>query len=94
MKPTLQVSPSQHASGSFPLTDYSFQATPEAQASSSADLPATKSPAFHKLSSEFFATEMSRDYVTNFLLFTVIGGISAWPIISMVIAVTRLVRGW
>jgi len=94
MKPTLQVSPGKHASGSFPLTDYSFQATAEAQASSSADLPATKLPAFHKLSSEFFATEMSRDYVTNFLLFTVIGGISAWPIISMVIAVTRLVRGW
>jgi hypothetical protein len=32
--------------------------------------------------------------VTQFLLFTVIGGISAWPIISMVLAVTRLVRGW
>ena len=94
MKPTLQVSPSQHASGSFPLIDYSFQATAEAQASSSADLPATKSPAFHKLSSEFFATEMSRDYVTQFLLFTIIGGISAWPIISMVIAVTRLIRNY
>jgi hypothetical protein len=94
MKPTLQVSPSQHASGSFPLTDYSFQATTEAQASSSADRPATKSPAFHKLSSEFFGTEMSRDYVTQFLLFTIIGGISAWPIISMLLAVTRLLRNY
>jgi hypothetical protein len=94
MKPTLQISHNQHASRSFPLTDYSFQATAEAQTSSSADLPTTKSPAFHKLSSEFFATEMSRDYVTHFLLFTIIGGISTWPIISMVIAVTRLVRGW
>jgi len=94
MKPTLQISHNQHASRSFPLTDYSFQATAEAQASSSADLPATKSPAFHKLSSEFFATEMSRDYVTQFLLFTIIGGISAWPIISMVLAVTRLVRNY
>ena len=93
MKPTLQINQNQRAVRSFPLTNYSFQATAEAQASS-ADLPATKSPAFHKLSSEFFATEMSRDYVTQFLLFTVIGGISAWPIISMVIAVTRLVRGW
>jgi len=94
MKPTLQVSPSQHASGSFPLTDYSFQATAEAQTSSSAVLPAPKPPAFHKLSSEFFGTEMSRDYVTQFLLFTIIGGISAWPIISMVIAVTRLIRNY
>jgi hypothetical protein len=94
MKPTLQVSPSQHASGSFPLTDCSFQATAEAQTSSSAVLPATKSPAFHKLSSEFFGTEMSRNYVTEFLLFTLIGGISTWPIISMVLAVTRLVRNY
>ena len=94
MKPTLQVSPSQNASGGFPLTDYSFQATTEAQTSSSADLPATKSPALHKLSSEFFGTEMSRDYVTQFLLFTIIGGISAWPIISMLLAVTRLVRNY
>jgi len=94
MKPTLQISHNQKPSRSFPLTNYSFQATSEAQASSSTDLPATKSPAFHKLSSEFFATEMSRDYVTQFLLFTVIGGISAWPIISMVLAVTRLVRNY
>jgi len=94
MKPTLQISRNQNPARSFPLTDYSFQATSEAQASSSTDLPATKSPAFHKLSSEFFATEMSRDYVTQFLLFTVIGGISAWPIISMVLAVTRLVRNY
>jgi hypothetical protein len=93
MKPTLQINQNQHAVRRFPLTDCSFQATAEAQASS-ADLPATKSPALHKLSSEFFATEMSRDYVTQFLLFTVIGGISAWPIISMVIAVTRLIRNY
>ena len=93
MKPTLQINQNQHAVRSFPLTNYSFQATAEAQASS-ADLPATKSPAFYKLSSEFFATEMSRDYVTQFLLFTIIGGISAWPIISMVLAVTRLIRNY
>jgi len=94
MKPTPQISPSQHASRSFPLTDYSFQATVDARPTSSAILPEEKSPAFHKLSSEFFATEMSRDYVTQFLLFTIIGGISAWPIISMILAVTRLLRNY
>ena len=94
MKPTPQIIPSQHASRSYPLTDYSFQATEDAKASSSAILPATKAPAFYKLSSEFFDTEMSRDYVTQFLLFTLIGGISAWPIISMLVAVTRLVRNY
>jgi len=94
MKPTTQISPSQHASRSYPLTDYSFQATEDAKSSSSAILPATKAPAFYKLSSEFFDTEMSRDYVTQFLLFTLIGGVSAWPIISAFVAVTRLVRNY
>jgi hypothetical protein len=79
---------------SFPLTDYSFQTTADGKSSSSAVLPARKSPAFHKLSSEFFDTEMSRDYVAQFLLFTLIGGVSAWPIISAIIAVTRLVRNY
>jgi len=94
MKPTPQISHSQHASRSFPLTDYSFQTPADAKSSSSAVLPATKAPAFHKLSSEFFATEMSRDYVTQFFLFTLIGGVSAWPIISAIVAVTRLVRNY
>jgi hypothetical protein len=94
MKPTPQISPNQHASRSFPLTDCSFQPTVEAQTSSSAVLPATKAPAFHKLSSEFFGAETSRDYIAELLFFTVITGISAWPIISMIVAVTRLVRNY
>jgi len=94
MKPTPQISHNQRGHRSFPLTDYSFQTTADAESSSPAALPARKAPAFHKLSSEFFATEMSRDYVTQFLLFTLIGGISAWPIISMLLAVTRLVRNY
>jgi hypothetical protein len=94
MKPTIQISPSQHASRSFPLTDYSFQATADAKSSSSAVLPATKAPAFHRLSSEFFGAEASRDYVAEFLIFILIAGISAWPIISTLVAVTRLVRNY
>jgi hypothetical protein len=94
MKPTLQISHNQHAARSFPLTNYSFQATAEAQTSSSADLPATKSPAFHKLSSEFFGAETSRDYVVEMLLFTIITAVSAWPIVSMIAAVTRFVRNY
>ncbi len=106
MKPIPQISLNQrrsrrdsgaaceHEHTSFPLTDYSFQTTADAESSSPAALPARKAPAFHKLSSEFFDTEMSRDYVTQFLLFTLIGGVSAWPIISMLLAVTRLVRNY
>jgi len=94
MKPTIQISPNQDVSRSFPLTDYSFQTTADAKSSSSAILPATKSPAFYKISSEFFGAETSRDYIAELLFFIVITGIAVWPIISAIVAVTRLVRNY
>jgi hypothetical protein len=94
MKPTIQISPSRHASRSYPLTDYSFQATADAKSSSPAVLPTKKLPAFHKLSSEFFGAETSRDYFAELLFFALITGFSAWPIISAIVAVTRLVRNY
>jgi len=92
MKPTPQISPSQHTG--FPLTDYNFQATIDARPTSSAILSKKKLRAFRKVSSEFFGAEMSRDYVFELLLFMLITGISAWPIISAIVAVTRLVRNY
>ena len=94
MKPTSQISPSQHASRSFPLTDYNFQATVDAKASSAAVRPVTKSPAFHKLSSEFFGAETNRDYIVELLFFILITGIAAWPIISAIVAMIRMVRNY
>ena len=94
MKPIHQISPAQHARQSFPLTDYSYQTTADTKSSSSAIRPETKAPAFYKLSSEFFGAETSREYFAELLFFTLITGISAWPIISAIIAVTRLVRNY
>jgi hypothetical protein len=94
MKPTSQISPSQHTQRGFPLIDYSFQATADAKASSSAAHSATKRPAFHKLSSEFFGAETSRDYIAELLFFILITGISAWPIMSAVVAIIRLIRNY
>jgi hypothetical protein len=70
--------------------DYNLQATGDPKSSCSSVYPAKKSPPFHRLSSEFFGAESYRDYVTNFLVFSVLGLITAWPIFLMVIAVTRL----
>jgi len=94
MKPIPQISPSQHASRNFPLTDYAFQATVDAKSSSSPVVPAKKAPAFHKLSSEFFGTETSRDFFAELLFFILIAGIAAWPIISAIVAVIRLLRNY
>ena len=90
MKPTPQISHNRPAG--FPLTDYNYQATVDAKSSCTNGFPVKKSPPFHKLSSEFFGAESYRDYVTNFLVFTLLGLITAWPIMSMIIAVTRLLR--
>ena len=54
----------------------------------------TESPAFHKLSSEFFGAETSRDYVAELLFFILITGIAAWPVVTMLIAVIRLIRNY
>src|SRR6478672_5191449 len=101
MKPILQTNHKQrgsrrdnrqgHSHQSFPLTDYNYRPTAEGEAMSTAGRPAIKSPAFHKLSSEFFGAETSRDYVAELLFFLLITGLAAWPVVSMLVAVIRLI---
>jgi hypothetical protein len=103
MKPILQINHKQRGSRrdnrawlshkSFPLTDYNYHPTAESQVDSSV-WRTTKSPAFHKLSSEFLGGETSRDYVAELLFFILITGIAAWPVVSMLIAVIRLIRNY
>jgi hypothetical protein len=104
MKPILQANHKQRGSRrdnrpgrghqSFPLTDYNYHPTAETQVNSPARWRATKSPAFHKLSSEFLGGETSRDYVAELLFFILITGIAAWPVVSMLIAVVRMIRNY
>ena len=104
MKPILQINHKQRGSRrdnrarrchqSFPLTDYNYHPTAETQVNSSVGWRATKPPAFHKLSSEFFGAETSRDYFAELLFFILIAGLAAWPIISAIIAVVRLLRNY
>jgi hypothetical protein len=104
MKPILQINHEQRGSRrdnrtrrghqSFPLTDYNYHPTAESQVNPSVGRPATKSPAFHKLSSEFLGGETSRDYVAELLFFILITGLAAWPVMSMLIAVIRMIRNY
>jgi hypothetical protein len=104
MKPILQINDKQRRSRrdnragrthqSFPLTDYNYRPTTESQVNPCVGRPANKSPAFHKLSSEFFGAETSRDYVAELLFFILITGVAAWPVMSMLIAVIRLIRNY
>ena len=104
MKPILEINDKQRGSRrdnrarrdhqSFPLTDYNYHPTAESQVNSSARWRTTKSPAFHKLSSEFLGGETSRDYVAELLFFILITGLAAWPVVSMLIAVVRMIRNY
>jgi hypothetical protein len=94
MKPTPQISSKPRKPRSFPFTDYQYQTS----ASSAGRAIAKNTPAalelktFRKLSTEFFSNETPRDYIAELFLFILITGIAAWPIISSMIAITRLVR--
>ena len=104
MKPILQINRKQrgsrrhnrerHSHPSFPLTNYNYRPTSEPEAISTAGRPAIKSPAFHKLSSEFLGGETSRDYVAELSFFILITCLAAWPVMSMVIAVVRMIRNY
>src|SRR5438552_8677034 len=76
------------------LTDYNYRPTGEAEMNSSPGRTVIKLPAFHRLSSEFFGAETSRDYVAELLFFILITCLAAWPIMSMLIAVVRMIRNY
>ena len=78
----------------FPLTDYNYRPTTPAETILPVGRQAIKSPAFHKLSSEFLRAETSRDYVAELLFFILITCLAAWPITSTLIAVIRMVRNY
>jgi hypothetical protein len=95
MKPTPQISSQQSDRKRFPLTDYHYQSTLEA---SHADVKETRGAhpqrAIWKLNAEFFAAEARVFYVIELAFFSLIAGLSAWPIVSMLVAVTRMVRNY
>jgi hypothetical protein len=104
MKPIVQINHKQRGSHrdnharrghqSFPLTDYNYRPTAEADTTSTAGRPAIESPSFHELSSEFFGAETTRDYVAELSFFILITCLAAWPVMSMLIAVVRMIRNY
>ncbi|MEP6686471.1 MAG: hypothetical protein ABJB22_06825 [Verrucomicrobiota bacterium] len=94
MKPTPQITDTKQRN--FPLTDYQFQSTVDLRTSAPAIRQKSISElrTFRKVSREFFATETRREYVIEFLLFALITGISAWPIVSNIAAMARMLRNY
>ena len=104
MKPRPQISPISHEfgmgdritarrSGKFPDIDFRFQETPQENPGFSGKAPKKFSAAgFHRLSSRYIARETNRHFLTDALVFGVIVGVSAWPIVSMIRAIAPLFR--
>ena len=83
-----------HQSG--PLTDYFYQSSPNPGGSSSPisgdAFRISRLRMFRKLSSDFFGAEAGRDYFAELAVFSLITAVSAWPVISMVVALYRMIK--
>ena len=83
-----------HQSG--PLTDYFYQSSPIPGGSSSPisgdAFRISRLRMFRKLSSDFFRVEAGRNYIAEFAFFSLITGVAAWPIISMIVALHRMIK--
>jgi hypothetical protein len=95
MKPTLPISSQSSHQESFPLTDYHYQSTLESSHATINETRATHDlRGFWKLSSDFIGLEGKLYYATELLLFGVIVALSGWQVITMLVAVMRLLRGY
>ena len=95
MKPTPSISSQPTDRQNFPLTDYQYQSTLETpRAAVKQTRAAHDLRGFWKLSTGFFGAEAKLNYATEFMLFSLITALSTWPVISMLVAVTRMVRNY
>jgi hypothetical protein len=72
-----------------PATDFAYQATGGNFGIANNRLQHS-APPFRHLSQDFLAEEMKRDYLKEAFCFLIIVGLSAWPIASMVSALSQL----
>jgi hypothetical protein len=72
-----------------PATDFDYQAS-GADFRGTNDRRQRSTRSFRDLSNEFLAAEMKRDYLVEAFCFLIIVGVSAWPIVSMVRALSLL----
>ena len=81
---------------SSPLMDCFYQSNTNPGGSSSPisgdTFRVSKLRMFRKLSSDFLGAEAGRNYVAELAIFSLITGVAAWPIISMIVALYRMIK--
>ena len=76
----------------FPEIDFHFQDTRHANGGPSGKPDNFSTDGFHRFSSRYITRETNRHFLTDALVFGVIVGVSAWPIVSMIRAIAPLFR--
>jgi hypothetical protein len=88
MKPTPQIR--QHHG--FPLTDYNYQSTLNASCAGAKETRGVhRLRGFWRLGTEFHGAEAVYGDAADFLVFTLIALLCTWPIVSVVIAIARVI---
>ncbi len=80
----------------FPQSNYNFQPTPNDLAPASVRSTKTARPdlrAFRQLSGEFMRGETRRNHLVEMLVFAVVAGLTAWPLVSLLIVLAQTARG-
>jgi hypothetical protein len=78
-----------------PITDCAYHATSGGLRAAKETVKLSKpvlSPSFRDLSNEFLGAETKRNYVAEAFFFAIIVGVSAWPIVTMVQALSHLTK--
>jgi hypothetical protein len=95
MKPTSQLTSKPRTPQSVPVVDYSYQSTLEATHTAiEREVSAPPKPSLWQLSGQVLGAKTTAEYVRELVAFAVIAGLSAWPIVTVAIAITRMVRNY
>lgn len=79
----------------YPVTDCHYHAADVDVRAANERLklsPLLLAPSFRDLSSEYLGAETKRNYVAEAFFFAIIVGVSAWPIVTMVQALSHLMK--
>ena len=85
------MKPNSTADRNFPLIEWYYRSEPKTGTSAG---PIPKLPPLYRLTVNFFAAEVARDYFAELTAFALISAISAWPIFFSLVSIVRMVRGY
>ena len=95
MKPTPQLSSNDRNPQSVPVVEYNYHSTLEtARPTVEQKTSALEQRPFWKLTGQVLGPKTTAEYVRELIAFVVITALAAWPIVTVAVAITRMVRNY